>query len=60
MAVTYTIQGRLDGLNTFIYANRTNPYKGARCKKKQSKNLQGIHTTMAKEKAHKISSDSGN
>lgn len=28
--------------------------------KKQSKNLQGIHTTMAKEKAHKISSDSGN
>lgn len=26
MAVTYTIQGRLDGLNTFIYANRTNPY----------------------------------
>lgn len=33
MAVTYTIQGRLDGLNTFIYANRTNPYKGARCKK---------------------------
>ena len=27
MAVTYTIQGRLDGLNTFIYANRTNPYK---------------------------------
>ena len=28
--------------------------------KKQSKNLQGIHTTMAKEKANKISSDSGN
>ena len=37
MAVTYTIQGRLDGLNTFIYANRTNPYKGARCKKNNQK-----------------------
>ena len=37
MAVTYTIQGRLDGLNTFIYANRTNPYNGARCKKNNQK-----------------------
>lgn len=28
--------------------------------KKQSKNLQGIHTTMVKKEANKISSDSGN
>lgn len=49
MAVTYTIQGRLD-----------QSLQRCQMQKKQSKNLQGIHTTMAKEKAHKIPSDSGN
>ena len=37
MALRYTIQGRLDGLNTYISACRTNPYKGAKCKKDNQK-----------------------
>lgn len=32
MAVTYTIQGRLDGLNDYTRSCRTNAYKGADCK----------------------------
>lgn len=37
MAVTYTIQGRLDGLNAYVNACRTNPYKGAKCKRSNQK-----------------------
>ena len=34
MAMTYrmTIKGRLDGLNDYTKANRTNQYKGAKAK----------------------------
>ena len=32
MTHTFTIQGRLDGLNKFISANRTNPYMGNKLK----------------------------
>lgn len=37
MAVTYTIQGRLDGLNAYVNACRTNPYKWAKCKRSNQK-----------------------
>lgn len=37
MAVTYTIQGRLDGLNDYTRSCRTNAYKGADCKKKNQR-----------------------
>ena len=32
MTYKFTIDGRLDGLNEFIAANRTNPYKGNKMK----------------------------
>ena len=37
MAVTYTIQGRLDGLNDYTRSCRTNAYEGADCKKKNQR-----------------------
>ena len=39
MAVTYTIQGRLDGLNDYTRSCRTNAYKGADCKKKTKESV---------------------
>ena len=35
MTYKFTIQGRLDGLNEYTAANRTNPYKGGKNEKRQ-------------------------
>ena len=37
VAVVYTIQGRLAGLNDYTESCRTNAYKGAKCKKDNQK-----------------------
>ena len=51
MTYKFTIPGRLDGLNEYTAANRTNPHKGSDMKKTNEnivicairKNLRGIH-----------------
>ena len=49
----FTIQGRLDGLNNYTAANRTNPYKGGKVKHENEElviwsireQLRGVHIT---------------
>ena len=59
MTYKFTIKGRLDGLNKFINANRSNPYMGNKLKqeneevviwaiKKQLKDLQIINPVILK------------
>ena len=59
MQYKFTIEGRLDGLNKFINANRSNPYMGNKLKqeneekviwaiKKQLKDLQIINPVILK------------
>lgn len=53
MEYKFTIPGRLDGLNDYTAANRTNPRKGGRMKKKSEdsiiwyirQQLPGVHIT---------------
>ena len=39
MEYEFTIPGRLDGLNDYTAANRTNPYRGGSMKQKNEKNI---------------------
>lgn len=53
MEYKFTIQGRLDGLNEYTAANRTNPHKGGKMKKDNEdtviwsirQQLRGLHIT---------------
>lgn len=52
MEYKFTIPGRLEGLNNYTAANRTNPYKGGKVKRDNEKDviwcirqqLSGVHT----------------
>ena len=54
MQYKFTIQGRLDGLNEYTAANRTNPYKGGKMKKDNEEvviwairqQLKGLHINV--------------